>query len=78
MDTGLMIGILGMVFLLVAFALNIIKKLSQDSVTYIGLNILGGGLSTYYAIVLAAIPFVILESIWTLVALYKLVFERKK
>jgi hypothetical protein len=78
MKTDLMIGILGMVFLLVAFALNIIKRLNQDSVTYIGLNILGGGLSTYYAIALAAVPFVILESIWTLVALYKLVIERKK
>ncbi|MBN2227736.1 MAG: hypothetical protein JW763_10275 [candidate division Zixibacteria bacterium] len=69
---NLIIGITGMILLLAGFALNILKLKREDSFTYIILNILGGGLSTYYAVTLTAIPFVILETIWSLFAIYKL------
>ncbi|MEP0827155.1 MAG: hypothetical protein HRF51_01410 [bacterium] len=61
-----------MTALLMAFILNLLKRLTQDDLTYIGLNIAGGGLSTYYAVSLDAFPFIILEGVWTLFALFKL------
>ena len=69
---NLYVGIAGMFLLLLAFALNLAKKLTQDAVVYIILNILGAGLSVYYAATLDAVPFIILESVWGLFAVYKL------
>jgi len=71
-------GIAGMFFLLLAFALNLAKRLTQDAVAYIALNILGAGLSVYYAVTLDAVPFIILESVWGLFALYKLIVVLNK
>jgi len=75
---NLYIGIAGMFLLLLAFSLNLAKRLTQDAVAYIVLNILGAGLSVYYAIALDAVPFIILESVWGLFALYKLMLVLKK
>jgi len=61
-----------MVALLLAFILNLLKKMTQDDFKYIALNIAGGALSTYYAVSLEAVPFVILEGAWTLFAVYKM------
>jgi len=69
----LIIGTTGMLFLLVAFVLNLLKKIMQDSALYNILNIIGGGFLTYYAYSLNSIPFLILEAIWTLFAVYKLI-----
>jgi len=77
-EYNLYIGILGMVLLLAAFALNLLKVKSQDSLTYIIMNILGGGISTYYAVTLDALPFVILEVVWTGFALYKLLTLKRQ
>jgi len=70
---NLYIGILGMLLLLTAFALNLLKVVCENSVSYILLNIFGAGISTYYAYTLDAIPFIILEAVWCLFAVYKLV-----
>lgn len=75
---NLYIGVLGMLLLLTAFALNLLKVKSQDSLTYIVMNVLGGGISAYYAVTLEAVPFVILESVWTAFALYKLVTVKRQ
>jgi len=77
-DLILIIGTIGMLCLLIAFILNLLKKITQDSLAYNTLNIIGGGLLTYYAYVLNSIPFLILEAIWTLFAIYKLVYIIKK
>lgn len=69
---NLLCGIIGMMALLLAFILNLLKFLTQDDLSYIILNTAGGGLSTYYAVTLNAVPFMILEGVWTLFALYKL------
>lgn len=71
-DTNLIIGIAGMIMLLAAFAMNLMKLLTERSVQYILLNIFGAGLSTYYAYTLDAIPFIILEAVWASFAIYKL------
>ncbi len=72
-DYNLILGIIGMVLLLGAFELNLMKIMTQDSYIYILLNIFGGGISTYYAVTLNAVPFVVLEAIWTSFAVYKLI-----
>jgi len=72
LSMNLYFGIFGMVLLLTAFALNLLKVVRETSVSYILLNIFGAGISTYYAWTLNAIPFIILEAIWCLFAVYKL------
>jgi len=72
-DLTLIIGTIGMLLLLIAFLLNLVKKLTQDSLTYSILNVVGGGLLTYYAYILNSIPFLILETIWTIFAICKLI-----
>ena len=74
----LIIGTIGMLFLLTAFVLNLFKKVTQDSTTYNIFNIMGGGLLTYYAYALNSLPFLILEAIWTMFAICKLVIISKK
>ena len=74
---NLLIGILGMALLLIAFALNLLKIIRENSVSYILLNIFGAGISAYYAYTLDALPFIILESVWCLFAVYKLVVVLK-
>ena len=77
-DPTVIIGIIGMIFLLTAFALNLFKKVTQDSSIYNLFNIVGAGLLAYYAYALNSIPFLILEIIWILFASYKLIFFNKK
>lgn len=77
-DINLLFGVVGMLLLLTAFALNLMKKITHDSISYILLNILGAGISTYYAWTLDAYPFVVLEAVWALFAAYKLTVVLKK
>ena len=72
------IGVIGMIFLLTAFALNLFKKVTQDSLIYNIFNIIGAGLLAYYAYVLNSVPFLILQTIWILFAVYKLIFSNKR
>jgi hypothetical protein len=67
------IGTVGVFLLLLAFFLNLFKKIEQDSKLYISLNILGAGLAACYSLLIGAIPFLVLESIWAVVAISKLI-----
>ena len=69
---NLHIGILGMILLLTAFILTLLNILTQEAVIYILLNIVGGGLSVYYAAKIKSLPFIILEAVWTFFAVYKM------
>jgi len=71
------IGSLGVTLLLVAFLLNLFRYIHQESKVYIFLNILGAGLSCYASVLISYWPFVVLESIWCLVAGVALVRKRK-
>jgi len=75
---AVIIGVIGMIFLLTAFALNLFKKVTQDSLIYNLFNIIGAGLLAYYAYALNSVPFLILEAIWILFAVYKLIFLIKE
>ncbi len=66
----LIVGSIGLVCLLLAFILNSFKQIGRESYMYNMLNFIGAFLLVYYAFTLNSIVFIILESIWGLVALY--------
>jgi len=80
LDFILAIGLLGAFMQLVAYALNIFGKISHESVSYISANAFGCILTSYYAITMQDLPFLILEIAWGSVAFYKLFgkFSMKK
>ena len=69
MDIITVIGALGAFIILIAFILLEIGKLSSESMWYDVLNLIGGALLAYYAWLLQSWPFLVLNGIWTLVAL---------
>ena len=69
MTTSELVGSLGVALLLLAFGLNLFGWLSYASRRYQALNVLGAGLSCYASWRISFMPFVVLEGIWSLVAL---------
>ena len=63
------IGFIGVSILLLAFLLNLLKIISQDSHAYILLNLIGAGLACIASILIEYVPFIILEAAWTAVSL---------
>ncbi|MFZ1683182.1 MAG: hypothetical protein WAU88_03535 [Candidatus Zixiibacteriota bacterium] len=72
------LGTLGVVLLLAAFVLNLLKKLTETSAAYLWLNIVGAVLSAVYALYSHAYPFVVLESVWGIAALVRLLSTKKR
>lgn len=70
------VGVIGVSFLLVAFVLNLFKRISADSLVYNAFNVIGAGCLAYYAYILESWPFVALEIIWGLFAAYKILFRK--
>ncbi|KAB2879098.1 hypothetical protein F9K33_10395 [bacterium] len=68
MDIPILTGSIGVGLLLLAFFLNVFRKISTDSYTYILLNIAGAVISGYASYLIDYWPFVILEGTWALVA----------
>jgi hypothetical protein len=62
------IGFIGVAILLIAFFLNIANIIKSDSFLYLFLNFTGAGVSCIASIMLKYIPFVIMESAWTIVS----------
>ncbi|OCX50558.1 hypothetical protein BEL04_22545 [Mucilaginibacter sp. PPCGB 2223] len=62
----------GVIILLVAFFLNLNKKVSATSYYYIISNIAGAGLCCLSSYLIRFYPFVILEAIWATVAIVSL------
>ena len=71
-------GAIGVGILLVAFLLSLLKKISLEGPVYSGLNILGAGLACYASLLLDYWPFIILESIWTLVSVIAFIQSLRK
>ncbi len=67
------IGSLGVALLLVAFFLNLRGRLSHDALSYQLMNATGAGLACWASYLLGFFPFVVLEGIWSLVAVVALV-----
>ena len=74
----LIIGSCGVGFLLIAFIINLIGKISEEHPIYLLLNFLGAFMAAYYALEGRVIPFVILELVWGITALVRLVLVIKK
>ena len=77
MDINLLTGVLGMILLLVGLFLLLFNKIKENSKTYLLLNIFGGLALFYYSFTLRSIPFMILQAVWTMIPLYKLVFYKR-
>jgi len=67
------IGSVGVFILLLAFVLNLLNKLSRESLFYILMNVIGGALACFASYLIHYVPFIILEGVWTLVSVIALV-----
>ncbi|HIJ10427.1 TPA: hypothetical protein HA278_00085 [Candidatus Woesearchaeota archaeon] len=74
-DVTLLVGIGGVSFILLAFFLDQFfnKICNQDMISYNVLNIIGSGLLIGYAYLLISIPFMVLNGVWFIVTVVKLV-----
>jgi len=73
-----LVGSLGVALLLLAFVLNLMRKVTEHSAVYLLLNFIGAGLAAWYAWHDMMIPFVILEAVWGVTALVRLLRVMKK
>jgi hypothetical protein len=67
------IGSIGVSILLVAFLLNLLKKIAQDSVSYVSMNLIGALLAGLASWMINYTPFIILEAVWVLVSVVSLI-----
>ncbi|WP_295772180.1 hypothetical protein [uncultured Mucilaginibacter sp.] len=72
MNTSDIIASVGVIILLIGFALNLFKKITSESKAYALMNFVGAGLCGYSSYLISFYPFVILECIWAFVALVSL------
>ena len=72
------IGFTGVAILLLAFLLNLLKKISSNSLPYIIMNIVGAGLACLASWLIDYIPFVVLEGTWTVVSVFALIGYLRK
>ena len=62
-------GSIGVALLLLAFLLNLTKRMRADGLPYLGLNLVGAALACYSSYLIRFMPFVVLEGTWAGVAL---------
>lgn len=72
-DRATQIGFIGVALLLVAFVLNLLKLLRSDGHFYLVLNFIGAALACYSSYLIRFMPFVLLEGVWALAALFSMV-----
>lgn len=72
-EHSVVVGSLGVAGLLLAFALNLFGVLDQQSRLYIWINFVGAALSCWASMLIAYMPFVVLEGAWAVVAAVGLV-----
>lgn len=70
MSAGEWVGTAGVSILLLAFALNVSKRLDSNSVSYLLLNTIGALLAGISAILIRFWPFVVLEGVWALFSFF--------
>ncbi len=72
------IGSVGVGILLIAFLLNLLKKIAQDSMVYVSMNLFGALLAGLASVMIHYTPFIILEAAWVLVSLITLIAILRK
>jgi hypothetical protein len=70
-------GTIGVGLVLLAYFFNTIKMIPENGKLFFILNVVGGALSCYAAVLINFMPFVVLEAIWTVVSVYGLIKTRK-
>jgi hypothetical protein len=68
-----LIGSIGVALLLVAFLLNLAKRIRSDGWAYLVLNLVGAALACWSSVLIHFLPFVVLEAAWVLVAVVGIV-----
>ncbi len=63
---------IGVIILLIAFLLNLYKKLSAESKAYSLLNLIGAAICCLSSWMIRFYPFIVLEAVWAAVALLSL------
>jgi hypothetical protein len=72
-DFPTVVGSIGVGLLLLAYLLNLIKRVSQSSRSYTMLNVVGAGLACYSSYLINFVPFIILEGVWFVVSAIALI-----
>lgn len=67
-----LLGTAGLLMLLIAFGLNSFGKMKRTDLSYNLLNCIGAFALVVYALDLSATLFVVLESVWGIVAAYQI------
>jgi hypothetical protein len=70
MDYNDWMGTIGVGLVLLAYFFNTMKMIPVNGKLFFVLNVAGGALSCYAAVLINFIPFVVLEGIWTVVSVY--------
>ena len=68
-----LVGSIGVSLLLLAFLLNVTRRVTTDSMLYIGLNLVGALVAGVSSYLIDFLPFVILEGVWAGVAAVALI-----
>lgn len=74
----LTIGVIGMILILAAFIGDLFKKITEDTMIYNIMNIVGALALAYYAYTINSVPFLILQLVWAVFAGYKLLLIYNK
>jgi hypothetical protein len=72
MKTSDILASIGVIILLIAFLLNLYKKLPAQSKIYGLMNFIGAGICCFSSYLIKFYPFVLLEGVWGFVALLSL------
>ena len=72
-DYTLVIGIIGSIFILIGFIIDEFTKIRNNTLSYNLINLTGASILSYYAFIVWSWPFLILNVIWTIVAIVKIV-----
>ena len=72
------IGFIGVFQILLAYILNVIGKIKNTDLPFILLNLIGASLACFASILMAYIPFIILEGVWAIVSLISLLKYKRK
>jgi len=72
MKTPDILASVGVIILLIAFLLNLYKKMPAQGTVYKIMNFVGAGICCFSSYLIRFYPFVLLEGVWAFVALVSL------
>jgi len=72
------LGWVGSATYLIAFALNSAKKVTSDSITYQGMNIIAGIIMTYYTFSHGAYSATALNTVWAIIGVATLINKKRQ